>query len=53
MSKGREDEEYYTLLNKTENKNIIIVDLLLEIRRLKDLLIQNGIDWRKTNKKMQ
>lgn len=43
---GRKEE--LSLLSKLDNKNIMITDLILEILRLRQLLAQHGIDWKRS-----
>jgi len=49
--KGGKNEEILNLLNNIDNKNIIIIDLLLEIYRLRTLLKKNNINYRRSYKR--
>ena len=49
--KGGKNEEILNLLNNIDNKNIIIIDLLLEIYRLRTLLKKHNIDYRRSYKR--
>jgi len=47
---GEKGINILSLIDSLDNKNLIIVDLLLEIHRLRKLLKIHGIDTRKSKR---